>query len=517
MHSKIMLFVLLCLLTQNAFAQNQRRSLQALYIGEQAENRLKSTSPTDSRDFQAAVFRQPFTGAAAVGMNTGTTAIRHAPEASNALRIDGKLNEDSWQTAQIATDFTQREPNEGALATEATEVRVLYDKKYLYIGFRCFDREPEKIVATEMRNDGDLDNDDHVRVVIDTYLDRRNGFVFETTPPGARSDAKVTDEGRNVNNDWDIVWDVNASVTASGWEAEMRIPLNQLRYPENDENSKWGINFSRVIRRKREDTYWSPIRLDYGFGSRAFYKISRAGDLAGLRNMPHSSRFEIKPYSITGMQRDATVAPVDKDKIVDAGFDMKYALSENLIADVTFNTDFAQVEADQERVNLTRFSLFFPEKREFFLEGAGMFRVGGSSGGGGRGNSGDQLFYSRRIGLSDGNEVPILAGSKLTGNVAGFEVGLLNVVTDDFFAIDEEDTASAPRTNYAALRMTKPVFSNSSIGVLALSKDAFGQNRADTDFETFHRTLAVDGNVSLGRRTLNTWLARTVTAGNPVN
>ncbi|RME00911.1 MAG: hypothetical protein D6814_02600, partial [Calditrichaeota bacterium] len=419
-------------------------------------------------------------------------------------QIDGRLTEPVWQMAEAASGFVQRDPREGAPGTEKTQVRVLYDDRNLYIGFECFDREPDKIVARQMRNDADLENDDYVRVIIDTYLDRRNGFSFQTNPLGARWDAQITDEGRNVNKDWNCVWDVKASRTSRGWEAELRIPLNQLRYPDTRQLSKWGINFARVIRRKREDVYWSPILRDYGFGNRGFYRISKAGDLVNLQHMPRRQRLEIKPYGISGLQRDNTLSPAQTDKLADFGLDLKYGLTANLIADFTLNTDFAQVEADQERVNLTRFSLFFPEKRDFFLEGAGIFRIGGSQRPG-RGGPNEQLFYSRRIGLQDGQEIPILAGSKITGNLAGMEVGVLDVVTNRF--TDTENDTTLPKMNYGILRLRKPILERSSVGVLLLSRDPFSGSN-------YNRTLAVDGNFAFGPSTnVNAWLAHTQTPG----
>lgn len=500
--------VLCLMLSTGSAAQVTRPVLRALYIPfaktELSGQQVSSLAFGNDEQVERGSSTTQLSAAHGV---VGNGKIGHYTE--GMLTLDGRLDEAVWDRAEAATNFRQREPNEGELATEKTEVHVLYDREYLYIGFRCFDSEPGKIVATEMRNDAELDNDDHVRVVIDTYLDRRNGFVFETNPLGARRDALVSDEGRNVNDDWNIVWEVNASRTPQGWEAEMRIPLGQLRYPKSHRESRWGINFARVIRRKQEDTYWAPITRDFGFGSRAFYKISRAGDLVGLEHMPHHNRLEIKGYNLSGFQRDRSITPVENQGVFDAGLDIKFALTRNLIADLTLNTDFAQVEADQEQVNLTRFSLFFPEKRDFFLEGAGVFRVGSSStrGGGERGS--DLLFYSRRIGLAGGRQVPILAGAKITGNLGGFEVGVLNVLTDE--AVDpEEPENSQPRANYAAIRINRPVFANSSVGFLLLSRDALTEPPVDSEFKKFNRTFAVDGNFAVGPSlTINTWLAKT--------
>ena len=436
-------------------------------------------------------------------MATGETPLASI----KAPTIDGVMDDTVWENAVFASGFLQREPEDGRPGTEETRVAVIYDDMNLYIGIRCLDKESSKIVVNEMRNDAELENDDNVRIIIDTYNDKRNGFLFQTNAIGARRDSKITDEGRNVNDDWNIVWEVKSKITDQGWNSEIRIPLNQLRYPDAEGVHTWGINFARVIRRKREDVYWAPITRDDGFGERGFYKVSRAGTLTGMGYLPRKKRLEVKPYSLSGLQHDFTEGS-EKSSVFDVGADVKYGLTANLIADLTLNTDFAQVESDQERVNLTRFSLFFPEKREFFLEGAGVFSMG-QSGRPGRGSS-EQLFYSRRIGLEDGNEVPIIAGSKVTGNVSGMEVGLLNVLTDK--VVDEADsTNNLNRTNFSALRLKKPVFSRSSIGAMILSKDIFNNGGAN-------RTFSIDGNFTLGPvATLNTWIAKTTTTGSSGN
>lgn len=492
-------------------AQEERPVLRALYIGKGTSRTLKS-SATNGKDGNAlassetqvsqAFVSRPVDSASLAAMGTALTVPSSTPDVPPSPPvIDGLLSDPVWQHAEAAAGFIQRDPQEGAPASEPTEVRVLYDEHNLYIGFRCYDREPDKIVAREMRNDADLENDDHVRVLIDTYLDRRNGFCFQTNPLGARWDAQITDEGRNENKDWNVVWEVKARITTSGWEAEFRIPLNQLRYPESA--SRWGINFARTIRRKREDTYWSPIKRDYGFGNRAFYRVSKAGDLIGLDMLRRRPRLEARGYSISGLQKDASELPAVSNSVFDMGLDLKYGLTANLIADITINTDFAQVEADQERVNLTRFSLFFPEKRDFFLEGAGIFSIGGGERrGGGRGPN-EQLFYSRRIGLHEGREIPILAGSKITGNLAGLEVGLLDVVTDRF----SDDEIELPRMNFGVLRLRKPIFERSSIGLMMLSRDP--ETGSD-----YNRTFALDANLAFGPSTqINTWLAHTRSPG----
>ena len=512
----LLLFSLTLLWAFSSFSQEKRRELRALYIGKKDGESLRARRGTAAVDANSGEKLASLEDHLPPELASGRFTVSKTAEllkenqkepvsgpdvVLQPPKIDGALDDPVWQLAPVADGFTQRDPVEGAPATEPTEVRVLYDDENLYIGFRCLDRQPDKIVARQMRNDADLSNDDHVRILIDTYLDRRNAFAFQTNPLGARWDAQITDEGRNENIDWNIVWEVKARKTDEGWEAEFRIPLNQLRYPERV--SRWGINFARVIRRKREDTYWSPIKRDYGFGNRAFYRISKAGDLFGLERLTRRPRLEIRPYSLSGLQKDATRGAVKSTSVLDFGLDIKYGLGSNLIADITVNTDFAQVEADQERVNLTRFSLFFPEKRDFFLEGAGIFRVGAASRPGRR-SPNEQLFYSRRIGLHNGKEVPILLGTKVTGKVGDMEVGLLDVVTDRF--VDQNDQ-EIPRMNYGVLRLRKLILSRSSVGFMILSRDPFQGDR-------YNRTFVVDGNFAFGPSTqINAWLAKTHSPG----
>ncbi|MDQ7066429.1 MAG: DUF5916 domain-containing protein [candidate division KSB1 bacterium] len=490
--------IMLALASVDGFAREQRKQLKALYIGKQ--------TPASGTPETAVQFASGSAPSALRTMddhrNGRSPENRTDRDALQPPKIDGLLTDPVWRLAPVASGFTQRDPKEGEPATEPTEVRVLYDDDYLYIGFKCYDREPDRIVARQMRNDADLENDDYIRILLDTYLDRRNAFAFQTNPLGARWDAQITDEGRSINRDWNCVWEVQAQITDEGWEAELRIPLNQLRFPAGGDVSTWGINFARVIRRKREDTYWSPILRDYGFGSRAFYRISKAGDLVGLDHLTRRPRLEIRPYSLSGLQKTITDPPVKAERVLDFGLDVKYGLSADLIADITINTDFAQVEADQERVNLTRFSLFFPEKRDFFLEGAGIFRVGQGDRPGRR-TPNEQLFYSRRIGLHNGKEVPIIAGTKVTGNLAGLEIGLLDVMTDRFVSDDTE----LPRTNFSVLRLRRPVMERSSIGMMVMSKDAIGSS-------DFNRTFVADGVFAFGPATnISAWIAKTRTPG----
>lgn len=291
-----------------------------------------------------------------------------------SIKIDGCLNEKEWLKAVLVNHFLQREPEEGAPVSEPTEVRVLYDEKNLYLGFRCLDSQIEKIVADAMRRDRPLLNNDCVEVFLDTYHDHRNAFCFCTNPLGAQRDgilvAELSDEEHN--RDWNGVWSNASRIDSGGWTAEMAIPFKTLRFNEDDDMT-WGINFARYIPRKREESFWAAILQDYGFWGK--YRISAYGHLIGLTGLQHPQKFEIKPFILPGLERDFAETASYNRKF-DFGLDARYHLTPNLMADISYNTDFAQVEADQEQVNLTRFELFFPEKRDFFLEGASIFRFG---------------------------------------------------------------------------------------------------------------------------------------------
>ncbi|MDZ7261480.1 MAG: carbohydrate binding family 9 domain-containing protein, partial [candidate division KSB1 bacterium] len=252
-----------------------------------------------------------------------------------------------------------------------TEVRVLYDRKNLYLGITCFDSQPEKIIATEMRRDSQLEKNDAITLIFDTFHDHRNCFFFSFNPLGARTDGIVTDEGRDINQDWDGVWYCATSIDHQGWYGEVAIPFRTFRFRKAEEQT-WGFNVIRLIRRKNEVVSWTPLLRDYGFMPQ--FKISRIGHLTGLKGLQQRNTIQVNPYILGRMERDYYETQAKGTS--DVGLDIKYSLSSNLIADLTVNTDFAQVEADEVQVNLTRFNLFFPEKRDFFLEGAGMFRFG---------------------------------------------------------------------------------------------------------------------------------------------
>ncbi|MCH8293930.1 carbohydrate binding family 9 domain-containing protein [Candidatus Poribacteria bacterium] len=394
-----------------------------------------------------------------------------------SIEIDGELSEPDWQNAKPIGHFVQYEPDEGKPATQPTEVRILYNDKHIYFGITCFDTDLSKLVANEMRRDAGLYDNDNVFVLLDTYNDRRSGFFFRVNPLGAMEDAAVTDNGDSQNEDWDAVWNCRTQINHDNWTAEIAIPFSQLRFNRSDDMT-WGLNVGRTIRRNQEEGTWAPVSGAYSW--RARYRTANIGSLTGLKGISPSRNLELLPYLLPGVSRTKEEDDNDTDGVFDIGLDVKYGLTSNLTADLTFNTDFAQVEADQEQVNLTRFSLFFPEKRPFFLEGAGLFDFGIPR------TSFRRpppllLFYSRRIGIEEGYAVPIVTGGKITGKLGSYGVGLLNVFADEFHVAgdEENDPVDVPRTNYSVLRVKRDILSSSSIGVIAINKqNADTYNRA---------------------------------------
>ena len=328
------------------------------------------------------------------------TAIR----IQQAIVIDGVLDEPQWELAEPVSDFTQQEPRMGEPASEVTEVRLLYDDQNLYVGFFCFDSAGEKgIVVNDIARDflRPTDHDTFV-MILDTFDDNRNAFHFNSNAWGAKSDQQISDDGGKRNRDWDGIWYVKTKINESGWQGEIAIPFKTLRFPNRDLQS-WGINFQRRIRRKNESSFWSPVPRPFRIST-----VSRAGRLEGLSGIRPGRNLYVKPYITAPVLRRRED---DVDFEPDAGFDLKYGLNSQLTLDLTVNTDFSQVEADDEQINLTRFSLFFPEKREFFLENATTFQFGPGSRGGLPGTFREFIpFFSRRIGISQG-QLP-LAGMR---------------------------------------------------------------------------------------------------------
>ena len=371
----------------------------------------------------------------------------------------------------------------GEPSTEHTEVRILFDTNYLYFGIYCYDSDSKAIVATELRYDAEMEGDDIFEIMIDTFHNHRNGYRFRVNPLGTIRDQSVTDEGLIVNDNWDEKWDARATITSEGWFAEMRIPFTAMRFPEGAQQT-WGINFHRTIMRKSEDSFWSGFQRGY-----TLTRISGGGHLEGLEGIK-GLRFRVKPYLAGSLAQHPSSNQVRSNWLGHVGIeDAKLLLTPQLALDMTVNPDFAQAEVDQAQVNLTRFNLFFPEKREFFQEGSGIFQFGTGSR---FGTVTDLLlFHSRRIGLSDSREqIPIWAGMKLTGKQGPLELGLLNMQTGP--------KGSEPGQNFTVLRAKATPLPRSYVGVMLTrntGSDRGGDNRAmgfDANF-SFHRYLYLQG------------------------
>ena len=388
------------------------------------------------------------------------TPVMVARRVEQAPSIDGRLDDPVWQIAPGVSAFYQKEPLEGEAATETTTVYILYDQNYLYIGVKLLDSRPAEIRATELRRDSTLESDDSFTVVLDSYHDHRNAFVFRINPLGTRYDALIRDEGNNFDRAWDEQWTAAAVMTEDGWSAEMSIPFKILRF-SGAEAQTWGVNFERVIKRKNESVYWSGWDRDF-----AFNHISQAGHLEGLIDIRQAERLRIRPYLLAGVKTFNATSTPGTNGVWEAGIDdLKYAVTSNLTADLAFNPDFGQVEVDTQQVNLTRFSLFFREKRPFFVEGSDSLRMG--LGLLHFGPPTMKLFHSRRIGLSDrGEPISIMAGSKLTGKMRGFNLGFINVQTDDF--------QDQPGENFTVARVRKELLGRSYIGGIFTNRQGGG-------------------------------------------
>ena len=414
--------------------------------------------------------------------------------------LDGLVNEPLWNAIEPATGFIQQNPDEGDPSTERTEVRIAFDNANLYFGIICFDRQPENIVVTQNRRDGSLIDTDSIQLLLDTYNDGQNAFVFGTSPTGIEFDAQVTKAGQRrgsgggparaggvggggaqragaaaFNLNWDAVWKVRSQVSARGWESEIVIPFRTLRYKPGADQT-WGLNISRNLRRRNELSFWSPVSRAF-----RFTQIEIAGRLHGVEARTHRN-LKLLPYVIGGASQDFRQAEGRTKRKINGGLDLKYSLTPGLTLDGTVNTDFAQVEVDDVQINLTRFDLFFPEKRPFFLENSGFFEFGSPRE--------VEIFFSRRIGLDENRqEVPIDGGARMSGKVGKYQVGLLNMQTRDV-------EGRAPTNNYAVGRVSRELPNRSSIGVIAVNRQAAG-NLEGTG--AFNRTFGADANIGIGK------------------
>lgn len=411
--------------------------------------------------------------------------------------VDGVLDDAVWGVAPPLVDFRQKEPNEGALSSESTTVRVIYTEEAIYFGFRCDDSQPEAVVATERRRDEDLTKDDSVAILLDTFYDRRNAFLFRTNSLGVQYDALLTDEGLDINVSWDEKWESEATRHDSGWTVEIMIPFKSLRMGQEKE-MVWGLELERRILRKNESSYWNTYDRNFKFED-----VSQAGVLGGLKNIAQGLRWRIKPYGLAGFEQkpSLTTKGTTTNNASNIGLELvKYRPTASLTLDMTANTDFAQTEVDDLVTNITRFPLFFPEKREFFLEGAGIFEFG--TGIGLRQSRDFKLFFSRRIGLSPRGEVlPIIAGAKLTGRIGSYTVGALNMQTGEEFGIEGR--------NYGVLRVKRDVLERSYIG-------AMFTNQYSSVEGNYNRVFGVDSHfVFADHLNIQGFLAKTETPNLP--
>ena len=416
-------------------------------------------------------------------------AHRLDPETALDLRIDGRVSEALWERIPPLGGLRQQDPEEGDLATEDTEVRIAYDDAALYIAVTAYDSSPDDVVARLMQRDrilepnqfgeGTLESagDDVVAILLDPFHDHRSGMVFATNPNGAEFEALIADEGGTINVDWRAVWEVAGTRTADGWSAEFAIPWRTLRYPDASGGEPWGINVFRMIRRKNEVTLWRSWEREGG----GLGRVSRAGHLIGLQDLPRQGlNVEAKPFVLGGRRQEVDdLSVVSSSNDVSTGLDIKTEVRPGLLLDLTVNTDFAQVEVDDAQVNLTRFSLFFPEKRDFFLENSGIFDFG---------VPGDpfeppayQMFFSRRIGISEDGEVPILGGARLTGRVGGQTVGFLSVLTDEAPGVGQEA--------FSVARVKRDVGASGYLGGMVVDRRGSGPANS---------SAGIDGQLTIG-------------------
>ena len=414
------------------------------------------------------------------------------------LRVDGTLDEDVYRTVEPISDFIQVDPDPGAAATEKTNVWITFDDEQIYVSVYAFESQPERMIVNEMRRDSfQLFQNENFQFMFDTFHDRRNAVSLQFNPAGGRLDGQITNESA-FSADWNPVWDVRVRRTADGWTAEAAVPFKSLRFTPG-RTQLWGFQARRINRWKNEISYLT--RLPANTGNNGHQRVSEYATMIGLEVPSGSRALDVKPFVTSALTNDRLATPrVNNVVDHDIGLDVKYGLTQNLSADFTWNTDFAQVEADEQQVNLTRFSLFFPEKREFFLENAGLFQFGGATGAA----TGDSpvLFYSRRIGLEGGGIVPIVAGGRVTGRMGRYSVGLIDMQTDDV------DARGVPSTNFAVARVRRDILRRSTVGVLATRRSALtpGSGAAET--------FGVDGTFAFFTYlTINSFWAKTDTPG----
>jgi hypothetical protein len=424
--------------------------------------------------------------------------------------IDGRMDDPAWQDVEVITDFVQAEPHLGAPPSERTEVRITYDHDYLYIGARMWESDIEGIVRGGMERNvpGTLMEEmDSFGVTLDTFLDRRNSFIFFVNPAGGLKDGQGSDDGRSRDYGWNGVVDARTTIDDRGWTVEMAIPWRTLRYDPSDPSPLWGLNLSRRIRRHNEVSYWAPLDP-----RNRIFLMSRAGTMAGMANLPAARNLSVKPFTVAAQAGGSAVPREVRGSDLDGGIDLKYGITPSMTLDLTWRTDFSQVEVDQQQVNLSRFPVFFPELREFFLENSGTFAFGDLGGGPGGPRLGSSLrdftlFHSRQIGLRGGSPVPLLGGGRITGRAGGVEMGVLNVRSEAFDGRLAE--------NFSVVRLRRDVGANSNVGVMFTNRESTGNpDRAEVAPPPANRAAGVDANLRLlGNLWINSYLALTDAGG----
>jgi len=410
----------------------------------------------------------------------GEARVTRAHLIPEKIRIDGNVDKRVWAELEPIGEFVQRVPKTGAPPTERTEVKIAYTRDALYFAIRCFDSQPKRIIALEMGRDAGLNHDDNVEILLDTFSDGRNAYYFSTNPAGALVEGRITDNSETRTN-WDAVWNVRTRIDERGWTAEVEIPFKSLSF--DPKRGDWGFNIARQVGRLREESRWASPEYDVQFNS-----VAKAGRLEALEGLTQGVGLDLKPYGVGGLSHRYSTG-AGTSSVRTAGLDAFYRITPNLVSSTTLNTDFAETEVDERRVNLTRFPLFFPEKRAFFLEDAGVFDFARSE----RDENDVLPFFSRRIGLFNGKEVPILVGEKLTGKVGRFDVGMMEVRT--------RDSDVAPARNFAIGRVKVNFLKESYIGALFTGGDpsGTGSNRvggidlrlATSDFRNRGKNLAL--------------------------
>lgn len=425
----------------------------------------------------------------------GDDIVIQVVSTSRPVRVDGRLDEPAWDEAIPYHDyFFQQEPLDRAPSSMKTELRVLQDGEYIYFGAICYEDDPRKIFATVKRRDGSFLADDAFELLIDTFQDKRNSYAFGTNPFGAKIDAIISDEGNHINKSWDCIWQCKTSRDSRGWVIEMAIPFKSLKY-KRGELVDWGLNITREIKHNKEVTYLAPIPR--GLGHNGKFKGSLFARLSGIRPPPPKLNVEVQPHITTG--RSWLYETDERENKLEAGFDARYHATPQLTFDVTYQTDFAQAEADEEVVNLTRFNINLPEKREFFLESSGLFNFGtgvqaGGSLVGARGQREFKLFESRTIGIQQERKIPLWGGAKLAGRSGKFSLGVMNLQSKHTIL---DDSTTVPSTNFTAARLRRDFLTNSYVGMILLNRqsgdDLYSRAVGADYFVAFSPELSING------------------------